>query len=71
MTYIKTKPGWARVTRTSGDENTWLMNRGGRTKINVETDTEGKRYVFMGNGKGGLKMVYIPKFPLSTSYPLI
>lgn len=42
-------------------EKLWLSQRGARTEEDVGVDADGRKWVFMGNGKWGeQKKVYIP-----------
>lgn len=38
----------------------WLRTRGGRTEMDVLIDEVGAKFVYMGDGNGGLERVYIP-----------
>lgn len=39
---------------------TWLRQKGGRDISDVRVDSNGEMFVYMGDGEGSVKPVYIP-----------
>lgn len=42
-------------------EKLWLNEHGGRTPDDLHVSPDGEKFVYMGDGNGGEKAVYLPK----------
>lgn len=58
MTYLITKLPRSEIITPKQQE--WLWRRGGRSEKDVLQDPDGKKFVYMGDGVGGVVKVYLP-----------